>query len=377
MPDNVTEALGRLRNRIDGVDRKIVELLEERLRVVEEVVALKKAHQLPVYHPSREEDLISDRRKRAKEKAMDPDFVEEIFRSIMRQSRASQGDRMTRGGIRTDATVLVVGGEGEMGRYFAGLFQRAGYPVRILDTGDWDQVSSLCENVDLAIVSVPIGVTDQVVERLAPHLPEKAILADITSTKCGPLAAMTAAHKGPVLGLHPLFGPTTGSLDKQIIIATPGRDPDRSAWLKEQFAAWGAIVVSAEAEEHDELMAIVQALRHFATFAFGQFLRRRKVDLARTLEFSSPIYRLELGMVGRLFAQDPGLYSEIIFASPDRLEMLKDYIASLSENAAMLEAGDKEGFMAEFRKIAEWFGPFGEQALRESSYLINRLIERF
>ncbi len=377
MPDNVTEALGRLRNRIDGVDRKIVELLEERLRVVEEVVALKKAHQLPVYHPAREEDLISDRRKRAQEKAMDPDFVEEIFRSIMRQSRASQGDRMTRGRIRTDATVLVVGGRGEMGRYFAGLFERAGYPVRVLDAGDWDRAGSLCENVDLAIVSVPIGVTDQVVERLSPHLPEKAILADITSTKTGPLAAMTAAHKGPVLGLHPLFGPTTGSLDKQIIIATPGRDPDRCAWLQEQFAAWGAVVVTAEAEEHDELMAIVQALRHFATFAFGQFLRRRKVDLARTLEFSSPIYRLELGMVGRLFAQDPGLYSEIIFASPDRLEMLKDYIASLSENAAMLEAGDKEGFMAEFRKIAEWFGPFGEQALRESSYLINRLIERF
>ncbi len=61
-------------------------------------------------------------------------------------------------------------------------------------------------------------------------------------------------------------------------------------------------------------MGIVQSLRHFATFAFGQFLKRRQISLSRTLEFSSPIYRLELGMVGRLFAQDSSLYSEIIFA---------------------------------------------------------------
>jgi len=34
-------------------------------------------------------------------------------------------------------------------------------------------------------------------------------------------------------------------------------------------------------------------------------------------------------------------------------------------------------FCAEFKNIAEWFGPFSEQAMRESTYLIDRLIERF
>ena len=65
---------------------------------------------------------------------------------------------------------------------------------------------------------------------------------------------------------------------------------------------------------------MVQALRHFATFIFGRFLYQRRINLNRTLEFSSPIYRLELDMVGRLFAQDPELYSEIIFATPERPE---------------------------------------------------------
>jgi chorismate mutase/prephenate dehydrogenase len=43
----------------------------------------------------------------------------------------------------------------------------------------------------------------------------------------------------------------------------------------------------------------------------------------------------------------------------------------------MVEKGDKEAFLAEFNKIAEWFGTFSEQAMRESTYLIDKLIERF
>jgi chorismate mutase/prephenate dehydrogenase len=166
-------------------------------------------------------------------------------------------------------------------------------------------------------------------------------------------------------------------MDKQIVVVTPGRNTESCRWLRDQLAAWGAVVVEAGAEEHDEIMGIVQALRHFATFAFGQFIKRRQVDLRRTLEFSSPIYRLELGMVGRLFAQDPSLYSEIIFASQDRRDLLKDYLESMNDNLKMIEKGDKEAFEEEFNKIVEWFGPFSEQAIQESSFLIDKLIERF
>jgi chorismate mutase/prephenate dehydrogenase len=82
-------------------------------------------------------------------------------------------------------------------------------------------------------------------------------------------------------------------------------------------------------------------------------------------------------MVGRLFAQDPSLYAEIIFASPERCALLMEYLESLATNLEMVKIGDKEAFLAEFKKISDWFGPFSEQAMRESSYLIDKLIERF
>jgi chorismate mutase / prephenate dehydrogenase len=375
-PD-VDPELERLRLQLDAIDQKIVSLLSERQAEVERVVKLKKAHNIPVYHPAREENLISHRRSQGSKAGLDPDYVEEIYRRILRQSRVEQTAQMARKGVRAGANVLLIGGLGSMGQYFYQWFTAAGYQVRILDIQDWPNVDQLCQGIELALISVPIEVTVSVARKIAPHLPPKCVLADITSIKKIPLTAMLEAYKGPVIGFHPLFGPTPSTMDKQIVVVTPGRDIADCQWLIDQFSAWGSIILQVDADEHDKIMSIVQTVRHFATFAFGQFLRRKLIDLPRTLEFSSPIYRLELGMVGRLFAQDPSLYAEIIFASPDRCSLLMEYLESLATNLEMVKSCDKQTFLAEFRKVADWFGPFSEQAMRESSYLIDKLIERF
>lgn len=371
------DSLAALRGNIDTIDRQIVSLLAKRQREVNAVLALKKAHNLAVYHPAREENLISDRRARGTEAGLDPDYIEELFRCIIHQSRVEQTAGIAEKATRPGATVLIMGGSGGMGNYFTRYFSEAGYRVRSMGRNDWPNVAMLCKGIDLAVISVPIDVTVSVIEKIAPFLPPGCILTDLTSIKAPPMAAMLSAHPGPVVGLHPLFGPTTSTMDKQIVAVTPGRDKEACQWLIDQFSLWGGILVQTTPEEHDEIMAIVQALRHFATFAFGKFLWQRRLDLARSLEFSSPIYRLELGMVGRLFAQDAALYAEIIFASRERIELLKSYVASLADNLELLEKGSKDTFNREFAEIAEWFGSFSEQALRESTFLIDKLIERF
>ncbi|MCP4021225.1 MAG: bifunctional chorismate mutase/prephenate dehydrogenase [Desulfobacteraceae bacterium] len=366
-----------LRDDIDAIDSQILSLIAKRYGVVEKVVALKKKHNVPVYHPAREEDLISKLRNQAQNADIDPDFMEDLYRVIIRQSRVKQTGKMEHKGIKPGAKVLIIGGAGQMGQYFASLFSKSGYVVRILTEHDWDKAEQLCEGIDLVLISVPIEKTYAVIDQIVPYLSTKAILSDLTSIKAKPLERMCTAHKGPVIGLHPLFGPTTASLDKQIIVITHGRDETACQWLVEQLTIWGAILVTSTAKEHDDIMGLVQALRHFATFCFGQFLYTRHAKLEKTLEFSSPIYRLELGMVGRLFAQDAPLYSEIIFATKERRKMLKAYVTSLGQHIDMLDENNKDLFIEKFNRIAEWFGPFSEQAMRESTFLIDKLIERF
>jgi len=303
--------------------------------------------------------------------------VEEIYRCVLRQSRVRQTSHVARVGVRPGYRVLVVGGLGRMGRYFGRWFAEAGYEVRVLDVDDWPQVDDLCRGIQLAFISVPIDRTVDVIRQLGPHLPSDCVLTDITSLKAGPVAAMLESHPGPVVGLHPLFGPSTSVMDQQIVVSAPGRDPAACQWLLDQLSVWGNIVLTLPAQEHDELMDIMQGVRHFATFAFGRFLAERKVNLDRTLEFCSPIYRLELGMVGRLFGQDGRLYAGIILASPERRALLREYVQSLEQSRMLLEEGGLDAFCDEFERIAEWFGPFCEQAMRESSFLIDKLVERF
>jgi len=77
MPDTSNQYqkdLDKMRAQIDTIDQQVVALLSKRQEQVNQVVALKKAHHLPVYHPAREEDLISARREQARNAGLDPDY---------------------------------------------------------------------------------------------------------------------------------------------------------------------------------------------------------------------------------------------------------------------------------------------------------------
>ncbi len=116
---------------------------------------------------------------------------------------------------------------------------------------------------------------------------------------------MLAVHGGPVLGLHLMFGPDVGSVAKQVLVYCDGGQPETYQWLFEQLQVWGARLHRISTLEHDQNMVFIQALRYFTTFAYGLHLAEENVQLEQLLALYSPIYRLELAMISRLFVQDP------------------------------------------------------------------------
>lgn len=84
--------LERLRGEIDRIDAAMAALLDERLRLVDEIGACKQARGLPVRDGAREAELLSRIRAIAGENA---DEAEEVYRTILRLSRARQENRRT------------------------------------------------------------------------------------------------------------------------------------------------------------------------------------------------------------------------------------------------------------------------------------------
>ena len=52
------EKVRELRERVDEVDRELIEALSERARIVQEIMALKSEAGAPVYDPRREEEIL-------------------------------------------------------------------------------------------------------------------------------------------------------------------------------------------------------------------------------------------------------------------------------------------------------------------------------
>ena len=173
-----------------------------------------------------------------------------------------------------------------------------------------------------------------------------------------------------------MFGPDIVSMAKQVIVYCHGRGQSQYQWLLDQMAIWGAKLTLAEPEQHDQAMTLVQGMRHFTTFVYGQHLAQENPKLETLLEFSSPIYRLELVMVGRLFAQDPELYADIIFSSDSNRQMFSRYLQRFEQAIKLLVDNDRQGFIDNFKQVSDWFGDHSQQFLDESRDLLMQASDR-
>jgi prephenate dehydrogenase/chorismate mutase/prephenate dehydrogenase len=184
---------------------------------------------------------------------------------------------------------------------------------------------------------------------------------------------MMDSHPGPVVGLHPMFGPGGKSFLGQKVVVCPGRKPAAYQWLLHLIEADGGNLIHSTPEEHDRMMVAVQAIRFFSNFTLGTFLAEEGIDIERSLTFASPLYRLEINTVSRLLVQDAALYIDILLASEERCEAIERLVNVYDRLAKLLAQGDRAALIAEFEAAREAFSSQATRALEESNHVINHL----
>lgn len=354
--------------RLAAIDRELAQLMAERVRLTASRAGKRAYRGLD---PIEKSAAVSARQAAAAQAAGLPEkrfkaVLEALDQEAVKNLPPARFPNLSPDG----RAVVIVGGGGGMGQLLKGYFERSGLAVRILEKNDWPRAQELLADAGLVILSVPITAVAQAANAAAAFMPSDAVLADVASVKAAPLSAMLEAHAGPVLGLHPMFGPDTAVFEKQVFVACPGRGERESRWVLDTIRSWGATVHKTSAADHDRAMGIIQALRHFCTFAYGVFLSKLSPDLAEILALSSPIYRLELSMVGRLFAQDPHLYAEIIMSSEEKLRLIERYVESLAPTVELVRRRDIEGFCRAFFEARGYFGELAPAFMKESALML-------
>lgn len=112
-PPESTHALGSVRSALDSVDRRLLEALAERVRLVERVAERKSRGGAVVRDPAREEALLGKLVDLGREAGLDAFLVTRVFREVLDHSLRVQIERLAgRAGDEATITVGFQGGEG-------------------------------------------------------------------------------------------------------------------------------------------------------------------------------------------------------------------------------------------------------------------------
>ena len=187
---------------------------------------------------------------------------------------------------------------------------------------------------------------------------------------------MLECSSSAVVGTHPMFGPGVHSVQGQRVVLCHGRGDDWYRWVKQMFEARGLVIKESEPAAHDRAMAVVQVLTHLHAETAGRAMQMLNVPLEEMLSFTSPVYLMELMMTVRHFAQSPELYASIATSNPRSREVTRALAEAIEDWRSAVDNRDAEAFAHIFREVEEFLGPLATQALEQSSFLIDRLVER-
>lgn len=259
-----------------------------------------------------------------------------------------------------DITVGFIGGKGQMAKLFIPLFKKKGFKVIVSDKGTELSNKELVRIADIVIVTVPIMKTKEVIREIIPLTHEKQLLMDFTSLKVEPINEMLKG-KAEVIGLHPMFGPKISTTQGQRIVLCPARTVNKK-FIQSFFEEQGLLVHETTPENHDKNMGVIQVLIHFHSILLGHTLRDLKVDLNELEKFMSPIYKLEFGVIARMFSQDPDLYGPILMMNPEKHNIIDSIKVNTKNLANIVECSNQTLFREFFNKTSKYLGEYSENA---------------
>lgn len=346
---NLTE----LRDELSSIDRRLLEVIAERQRIVGEIGRNKLTTGHATRDYEREKAVLDMAREYAKSLSLDPKLAEEIVRALIHASLTSQErDRVAAEGKGNGRSALVVGGAGKMGGWFVDFFASQGYSTSIADNRappgpasyrDWQEAGI---DHDVIVVATPLAISGRILTELGAVRP-RGLVFDIGSLKTplrGGLERLAAAGCN-VTSLHPMYGPDTELLSgRHLIFVDVGR-PEATAQAKELFASTMVQQLDMGLDDHDRLIAYVLGLSHALNIAFFTALAESGEAAPKLARMSSTTFDAQLLVSAAVARDNPHLYFEIQNLNKFGLAPLDALSGSVNRIRKLVAEGDEAGFV--------------------------------
>lgn len=347
--------IDELRKRIREIDRETIRLLAERTTIAREVGDLKAEAGLPIRNYGVEAEAIRLVQEEAAARGIPSAAAEEMVKLLIRESlRAQEKDRRVRSRERSSTKgqrALIIGGGGNMGRWFAEFLDSKGMAVATADprgpSNGYPHVADVAESAgafDIVVIATPPSAVGGILKQLRGRT--AALVFEIGSLKAPFLDELRefASSGATVTSIHPMWGPQTDLLaNKNVVVCDVGNaDANRAA--RALFEDTAASIHEMPIAEHDRYMARVLGMPHALNLIFGKAMREQGMSLESLSSLGGPTFVKQLAVAREVAFENKDLYYEIQKLNPHTKEALAVLRRSLQEFEAAVH--EREAFRA-------------------------------
>jgi prephenate dehydrogenase len=202
---------------------------------------------------------------------------------------------------------------------------------------------------DLLINAVSLDKTISLYNEIISYLPEKCIIADITSVKSG-LAEYYEKLGRRFVSSHPMFGPTFANvkdLSSENAIIISESDEEGKAFFRDFYSGLKIKIHEYSFQEHDETIAYSLSIPFSSTMVFAACMKEQAAP--------GTTFKKHYDIAQGLLSEDDYLLSEILLSpySLGQVERISQQMESLIE---MIRSRDKEKLKALFKQLRENIG---------------------
>jgi chorismate mutase len=362
------EELKALRAAISSIDDDLIKLAAQRLDVARRVGEYKALHGLPVKDFEVEKQIIDKTRERAKSHGVYGAMAESLVKILIKYSVIRQAEvkrPLIRQELGKGKRILVVGGGGQMGRWFANFLDSMGHSVSVCDERPIDgeevrfPVVPLLDSLgshDIILFATPLATTAQIMKQCLPSA-GKARFVEISSLKSHLVPVLDEARtRGTkVACIHPMFGPSVDLLADCSFLLCEGSDPEALAEIRSILGATPARLIAISLADHDRLMGVVLGAPHLMNLVFASYVARSGFGANLLQNGGGTTFKNLVGVAQPVLRENQDLYYDIQKMNSSTPEMLGALRATIQLFDEAVKSNSSETFKALMTDAGRFF----------------------
>ncbi len=354
--------LDALRNKVKEIDNKIIRLIGKRITITKKIGKKKKEKGIPLRNWKIEKSVIKNASVSAQNLGISQNLIKSIMQKLIDEARYQQEMYHYSNYTGAKENILIVGGLGEMGRWFSHFFQNQGHRVSIYDVQgksdtfkSYESLNQGIDHVGYVLIATGLESVPEVLNKII-KLRFKGVVFDIASLKSYLSKAIQKANdKGlSITSIHPMFGPNTRTLSDKVMILCDCGNKTANSSVERFFKDTALSIVRLSLEEHDRVISYILGLSHITNIIFMKALMTGGYKYRELIKFASTTFLSQMVTASSVINENPNLYYEIQQLNPFRKNLFENLNNAANDVITAVLAGDKSSFIEIMEVGKKW-----------------------